>query len=91
MYSRRVVVQNKTGLHARPASDFVSMAKKFKSKITIKNIEEGDAVDAKSIVLLISIGAGKGTEVEISAEGEDEKEAVDSLVTLIESKFGEKD
>lgn len=89
MYSRRVVVQNKSGLHARPASDFVSMAKKFKSKITIKTIKEDVEVDAKSIVLLISIGAGKGTEVEIAAEGEDEKAAVDSLVSLIESKFGE--
>jgi len=89
MYSRRVVVQNKTGLHARPASDFVSMAKKFKSQITIKSIEADVEVDAKSIVLLISLGAGKGTEVEITAKGEDEKEAVDSLVALIESKFGE--
>jgi phosphocarrier protein HPr len=89
MYSRSVVVRNKSGLHARPASDFVAMAKKYKSKITVKSTEEDMEVDAKSIVLLISIGVSKGTEIEVSAKGEDEKDAVDSLVALVESGFGE--
>ncbi|MCL2400770.1 MAG: HPr family phosphocarrier protein [Defluviitaleaceae bacterium] len=89
MYSRTVLIQNRTGLHARPASEFVTCASKFKSKITIKNVSEEDKADAKSIMLLLTLGLTQGTEVEISANGEDETEAVDTLVQLIESKFGE--
>jgi len=85
------LIQNRTGLHARPASEFVACAAKFKSSITIRNAidEEDDAVDAKSIMLLLSIGLGQGDEVVITAKGDDENEAVCALVTLIESKFGE--
>ena len=71
MYSRKVTVQNRTGLHARPASDFIACASKFKSRITIKRVGEEDDANAKSIVMLLSLGLGQGTEVEITAKGED--------------------
>ena len=71
MYSRKVTIQNRTGLHARPASDFIACASKFKSKITIKRVGEEDDANAKSIVMLLSLGLGQGTEVEITAKGED--------------------
>ncbi|MEA5011038.1 MAG: HPr family phosphocarrier protein [Angelakisella sp.] len=89
MYSKKTTIQNRTGLHARPASDFISLASKFKSKIVIRKIEEDEEANAKSIVMLLSLGLGMGDEVEIYAKGEDEVEAVDSLVALIDSKFGE--
>ncbi|HVI42206.1 MAG TPA: HPr family phosphocarrier protein [Anaerovoracaceae bacterium] len=89
MYSKKTIVQNISGLHARPASDFVAAAKKFNSIISINSLEEDLQANAKSIVLLLSLGISKGTEVEISASGEDEKEAVDELIALIDSKFGE--
>ena len=89
MYTRNVLIQNRTGLHARPASEFVACAAKFKSKIKIRSVDDEDSVDAKSIMLLLSIGLGQGDEVVISAKGEDETEAVDTLVALIDSKFGE--
>ena len=89
MYSRKVTIQNRTGLHARPASDFIACASKFKSKITIKRVGEEDDANAKSIVMLLSLALAQGTEVEITAKGEDEVEAVDALVALIETKFGE--
>ena len=90
MYSKAIVIQNATGLHARPASEFVGCAGKFKSKVTIKRAgAEGDGVNAKSVIMLLSQGLSKGTEVVISASGEDETEAVDTLVALIESRFGE--
>lgn len=89
MYKKKVTITNKTGLHARPASDFVKEAGKFSSKITIKRLDEEEEVNAKSIVFLLSLGIGQGTEVEISANGEDEQQAVDSLAALIESGFGE--
>jgi phosphocarrier protein HPr len=91
MYSKKVTIQNKTGLHARPASEFISMASKFKSRITIKKVggEEEDEANAKSIVMVLSLALAQGTEVEITAKGEDEAEAVDALVELVNSKFGE--
>lgn len=91
MYTRQTAIINQTGLHARPASDFVTEAKKYTSKITIRNLSDqnAEAVNAKSIVRILSEGMGPGTNVEISAEGEDETAAVDSLVALIDSGFGE--
>lgn len=92
MYNRKTTIKNPTGLHARPASDFIGMAGKFQSKIMIKRTEDTDdseAANAKSIINLLAMGFCQGEEVEISATGDDEKEAVDSLVELINSRFGE--
>ena len=90
MVSRQKVVINTSGLHARPASDFVMTAKTFSSNITIRNIDSGGrAVSAKSILRLLAEGMTQGTRVEIAAEGEDEQSAVDALTALIDSGFGE--
>lgn len=90
MYKQKTKIINPTGLHARPASDFVAMAKNFTSKIKIDDLTNDDLpANAKSIIMLLSLGLVQGTDVEISAEGEDEEAAVRSLVELIESGFGE--
>ncbi|WP_432407153.1 HPr family phosphocarrier protein [Wukongibacter sp. M2B1] len=78
---------NKTGLHARPAALFVNTASKYKSNIEIVWNEK--RLNAKSIMNILSFGLTMGDKITISATGEDEKEAIDSLVNLIESKFGE--
>ena len=91
MYTRRVTVINASGLHARPGSDFVHAAAEYSSKITIRRLDEDeDPVNAKSIAFVLSLGIGKGIEVELAADGNDEKEAVDSLCSFIESGLGEK-
>ena len=91
MYKRTVKVNNASGLHARPGSDFVHEAAKYGSKITIRRLdEEEDPVNAKSIAFVLSLGVGKGIEVELAADGEDEKEAIDTLCTFIENGLGEK-
>jgi len=87
MYSESIEVQNKTGLHARPAAVLVQTAVKFKSTITIE--KDSKQANAKSIVSLLSIGVSKGSTIKITAEGEDEKQAVAALTKLIKSKFGE--
>lgn len=89
MYSKTTIIKNCTGLHARPASEFVGCAGKFGSKITIKRIGDTTEANAKSIIMLLSLGLAQGTEVEIRANGEDETEAVDTLIALINSGFGE--
>ena len=79
---------NKTGIHARPASVFVQKASSFKSKIQLK--AKGKTVDAKSILMIMSMGLVKGTEVTIVADGPDEAAAVDTLKAMIDDGFGEK-
>ncbi|MCL2227118.1 MAG: HPr family phosphocarrier protein [Oscillospiraceae bacterium] len=91
MYTKTVKLINATGLHARPASLFVAKAKNYRSQIALKNLRTGrEAPNAKSIVILLTLAISCGTEVEISAEGPDEVEAVDALATFIESGCGER-
>ncbi len=87
MTSKETTILNATGLHARPASMFVQEAGKYKSEINI--IKGEKKINAKSIMGIMAGGLSKGTVVTIEAEGEDEVAAVDTLVALIESKFGE--
>lgn len=90
MYSKCVIVRNPSGLHARPASEFVAKAKGFQSKISIRRPGDDSFLgNAKSIIIMLSMGVGQGDSVEILADGPDEQQAVESLTTLIESGFGE--
>lgn len=94
MYKKVTTVVNKTGIHARPASLFVNAAKGYASAITITNLslnEEKNSANAKSIIKVLTLVLNKGSQIEISAEGEDEKEAVDALIALVDSGFGEED
>ena len=81
------VVTDPQGIHARPASIFVQTATKFKSKVQIQ--AKGKTVDAKSILMIMSMGLVKGTEITIVADGPDEAEAAKALKDLVASKFGE--
>lgn len=91
MYSEKVNVINASGLHARPASDFVQIAKGFTSKIKIKNASdpEGDEVNAKSVVMLLSLELSQGDAAQITAVGEDEEAAVKALVKFVNEGCGE--
>lgn len=88
MVSKTTVVKNPSGIHARPASLFVQEASKYESAITVGKVG-GDAKDAKSILMVMSLGMACGCEIEIAADGADEAAAVDALVALIESGCGE--
>ena len=87
MTEATTTIENKTGIHARPASVFVQTASKFKSKVQIK--AKGKTVDAKSILMIMSMGLTNGTEITLSADGPDEAEAVATLKKLVDDKFGE--
>ena len=88
MVSKTTVVKNPSGIHARPASLFVQEACKYESSITVGKVG-GDAKDAKSILMVMSLGMACGCEIEIAADGADEAAAVEALVALIESGCGE--
>ena len=84
-------VINKVGLHARPASEFVKLAGKFKASIQVRNLtRNSSAVDAKSILSVLMLGVEKDHEIELVCEGEDELQAIEALRELIESDFAGK-
>ena len=82
MFSATVTITNKTGLHARPASQLVELCKTFESQITLK---KGDMlVDPKSIISILAGGLKQGTTVELTAEGSDEETAGKEVLAFIE-------
>lgn len=82
-----LVVINKTGLHARPASLFVQKAQQFAAEIRVRK-NEAEA-NAKSIMEIMSLGVSKGDRISIMARGDDEQQALAVLSALIKSGFGE--
>ena len=87
MTEKTITIQNRAGVHARPAALLVQTIKDFKCNIYFEKGQ--DRINAKSIMGIITLGAAYGTEIKIIAEGEDEAAAVDALVRLFESKFEE--
>ncbi len=81
MYSKEVEITAANGLHTRPAAQFVKEAKSFTSDITVTSA--GKSASAKSLFKLQTLGLTQGTVITISAEGDDEQQAVDHLVALI--------
>lgn len=77
----KYTIKNEEGLHARPASDFCKTASKFKS--TIRVIKDGEEFEAKSMLMVLCVGAVQGDEIEITAEGDDEQQAVEALVETL--------
>ncbi|OLN23977.1 phosphocarrier protein Chr [Domibacillus antri] len=82
MVEKTVNVQLKSGLQARPAALFVQEANRFNAEIFLE--KEGKKINAKSIMGIMSLALGRGTDVIISAEGRDAEEAVETLAELVE-------
>lgn len=90
MVTKVTTVVNPTGLHARPASVFSRAAGEHESKIWVRNVtKDKELADAKNVLSVMAQGIACGNEVEISAEGVDDQQAVAELVTLMEGGFGE--
>lgn len=80
-------IQNKLGLHARPAAMFVRIANRFSSDISVE--KDSEQVNGKSIMGLMMLAAGCGSHLRVSASGEDAEQAVKELGELIQRKFDE--
>lgn len=90
MTTGKTQVVNESGLHARPASMFVKMAKGFESEIMVRNLDKDSPfVNAKSILRLLTAELCKNEWLELKAEGPDEAEAVKKLIELVNGGFGE--
>ena len=87
MTTRITHVANKLGLHARPSAQLVSVTSKFESEVFITR--EDLRINAKSIMGVMMLAAEKGSELLIEAQGPDEEAAVEAVVQLIQSGFGE--
>ncbi|HYE97505.1 MAG TPA: HPr family phosphocarrier protein [Planctomycetota bacterium] len=84
---RQITIQNTLGLHVRPSAELASTAAKFQSRISV--IKDGQTVNAKSSIDLLTLAAVAGSQLTLRAEGEDATQALAALASLIEGKFGE--
>ena len=82
-----VTIQNRLGLHARPAMTFVDTANTFASDVRVSKGEQ--VVDGKSIMQMMMLAATQGTCLKVRAEGEDAESAVKALAELVDRKFDE--
>ena len=87
MLKRDIEIINKLGLHARASAKLTQTAGHFQSEVFIA--KAGRRVNAKSIMGVMMLAAGKGTKVEIEVTGEDESDAMEAVAALINDKFGE--
>ena len=87
MISKEFRISNRLGLHARPSAQLTQVAGKFASEVYIA--KNGRRVNAKSIMGVMMLAAGKGTSIDIAANGADEQSAVDELTRLVLDRFGE--
>ena len=87
MTSESVTVVNQLGMHARAAAKFVHLATRFEARVRVSR--DRREMDGKSIMGILLLAAARGTRLTISADGPDETTAVNSLVELVESGFGE--
>lgn len=84
---RHITIANKRGLHARASAKFVQCVEKFDAQVTVSR--DGYTVGGTSIMGLMMLAAANGSEIEVTAEGPQAREALDALESLIGDKFGE--
>jgi len=85
--TRTLSICNRRGLHARAAAKFVALAEQFGASVDV--VKDGQEVSARSIMGLMMLGAGIGSEIEIRAAGPDASQALDALAALVEARFNE--
>jgi phosphotransferase system HPr (HPr) family protein len=82
-FQEQIIVNKPHGLHARPATIFVQLANKFNSSVKVE--KDGEVVDGKSIIAILSLGVNKGAEVALIVDGDDAEDAMDDLKKFLES------
>ena len=89
MLKKKITIKNKLGMHARAAVKFVNVANRFSSSVKVE--KDGDEIDGKSILGILTLAAVQGTEIVLKVSGEDEDSALSALVGLINNNFLEKE
>jgi phosphotransferase system HPr (HPr) family protein len=91
MLERQIVITNRLGLHARAAAALVRTANRFQSFLRVERLDGSATADAKSILSVLMLAASRGTELRLTADGSDEREAIEALSSLFANGFGEKE
>lgn len=89
MVERTLLIKQRLGLHARAAAKLVRVASAFESQVHLRRLEGDVTADAKSILSVLMLAAGRGTELQASADGVDEEAAMDAIERLFAEGFGE--
>jgi len=89
MLDKTVTIRNKLGLHARAAVKFVNLANRFGASVKI--VKDGDEIDGKSILGILTLAATQGTTIRLVTAGKDEEAAMAALIELIANRFDEKE
>jgi phosphocarrier protein HPr len=84
---KELVIQNRNGLHARPAAMFVKISSRHRAEVWVE--KDGERVNGKSIMGLMMLAAGKGSKLQVIAEGADADKVMAEIENLVESRFGE--
>jgi len=87
MTEKEITVKNRAGIHARPAALIVQTAGQFESEIILK--KDSEEINAKSIMGIITLGAGYNSKLTVAADGSDESDAVEAIAALFENRFEE--
>lgn len=87
MVKEKVIIENETGLHARPATEISKIANKYKCDVNF--LVNGKNINAKSPLMIMAAGIKSKTELEILCDGEDEKKAIEKLKEAFENQLGE--
>ncbi|HLL71070.1 MAG TPA: HPr family phosphocarrier protein [Pyrinomonadaceae bacterium] len=89
MLEKRILIVNRLGLHARAAARLVRTASAYRSTVRLERVDGSAVADAKSILSVLLLAASRGTELRLTTEGTDEREALEAVCALVESGFGE--
>jgi phosphocarrier protein HPr len=89
MVERTLLIKQRLGLHARAAAKLVRVASAFQSQVQLRRLEGDVTADAKSILSVLMLAAGRGTELQASADGVDEEAAMNAIEQLFAEGFGE--
>ena len=87
MVEKKIIIKNRLGLHARAAVKFVNLANRFRSSVKIE--KDGNEIDGKSILGILTLAAVQGTQIKLKVSGKDEDSALRALAALINNKFQE--
>ena len=85
--NRNLTIRNRRGLHARAAAKFVKLAAEFRCDIQVGRL--GQTVSGRSIMGLMMLAAGAGTEIDVATKGDDAEAAIEAIAALVANKFGE--
>lgn len=86
-HASEIIIENRNGLHARPAAMFVKISSRYRAEVWVE--KDGERVNGKSIMGLMMLAAGKGSKLTVIAEGSDAEKVVAELKNLVETRFGE--